>query len=401
MTYQPKITSVPEGGTGIGSLTANGVICGNGTNVVIPSDELPDGQTLVGYTSQTPRNSMVRGFANICITGSSGSFTISNPQYTTPVGIHGPIDIGYVYSGGVFSIKDGDGNDLHALNKAYINIRSKTGGLSKGITLTANQTFSDATSGASTIIGNLFGTTTGIAWANACPFYVYAILDDTETTVCFAISRVPHLETSPAAAYLGKTGSAVASTCASMFLFGDPTVADYEGNPCIAIGSLTMTKSAADDWTVSSTSLLPGELNEPQYYTFPQNQVGAAAGTHFLDNGGTAPVFLTAYYYYSPKKNGDVKVIINLTQNGGGVGAVDALLSLPITWRKTITAAQKYGEIGIVTAATTTSYFLMDGVDDCNTTYLKTTAGGRVQYASFSDPNDKVVIEMSYPMALT
>lgn len=239
----------------------------------------------------------------------------SPPTPSTPSLQIGVDNLGITYSGGTFSITSADGSALSGSNPAYVTLPSTTAGEIVQIEITANQTFIDDT-GASTIIGNLFGTSTGISWDFEMPFFIYAVVNDSLNAISFMISRIPHAQVAPGAANIGKTGSAVASTQGSFFALANPTVTDYENNPCICIGSFRMTKSASDDWTVASLALTDGIglYQEAKTFIFPPNQFGAAVDTYFIETGGdTAPVYSNySSIFYTIDKIGRVNFYFSI-----------------------------------------------------------------------------------------
>jgi len=245
----------------------------------------------------------------------------------------GVVNLGVTYSAGTFTVTSADGTPLSVTNIGYVTLQSKTAGLVVTIPVTADQSFIDD-AGASTIIGNLFGLVTGIAYAEHIPFFIYAVLNDAETAVSFMISRYAGTTVSPVAAKIGKTGSAVASTQGSFFALDNPTVADYESNPCLMIGSIRMTMSAADDWTVSTLATHDGigQFNDHTNFSVGTGHFGAAAGKYFKDNGGTAPTFTAQEIGYRIAKDGKVQGVVAMTTcNSSGVGAVNLQIALPFT----------------------------------------------------------------------
>lgn len=73
----PLPLAVSQGGTGLATLTAHGVLVGEGTSNVTPI-VLGAGQVLIGTTSGDPSATTLTGGTNISITSSSGSITISD-----------------------------------------------------------------------------------------------------------------------------------------------------------------------------------------------------------------------------------------------------------------------------------------------------------------------------------
>lgn len=244
-------------------------------------------------------------------------------------------NLGISLSAGTFSVTSADGTALSASNKGMVYIASNaTPGKVLAISVTANQTFVDD-SGSSTIVGNLFGfgaseTMTG----NDVPFYLYAIVNDADNAIAFGIGRTPSMRSSPSSATMGKTGSANADSNVSMFLLGDPTIADYDLNPCVMIGSFRMRlTTSGGDWTVQALNDGDGigryQVGQP--FNLSTGVFGAASGSFFASNGGTAPIWSSQVYSYvvSPF---DALVKIYFQASGAstdGVGAVTALLCLP------------------------------------------------------------------------
>ena len=271
------------------------------------------------------------------INSSNNDFELSSGtlQFANRVRLNGGYaeNIGIGLSAGTFSIQGADGNALSATNPGYINLPSKSvPGKQLKIAVTANQTFIDD-AGASTIVGNLFGLTTGIAFAQDVPFWIYAVLNDSENAISFMISRYSGTTTSPASANIGKTGSAVADTQGSFFALGNPTVTDYDANPCINIGSIRMRMSASDDWTVQTLGNGDG-IGKFQFgvaFAMATGQFGAASGKYFKDNGGTAPAFTTtSFNYFFSDLSGFFKYYFEGTNvSTDGVSAVTLQLALP------------------------------------------------------------------------
>jgi len=242
-------------------------------------------------------------------------------------------NLGISYASPTFAITAKNGTALSSTNKGYIGMPSKTPGQIITVPVNAPQDFIDD-AGASEIIGNLFGASTGIAWAEDVPFYIYAVLNDAETAVAFMISRVPHMTTSPAEGDIGAPDDPVADNSFSFFSFENIDEALYDLNPCVCIGSFRMQMSASDDWTVQTLENSDGLglFQEGKSFCMPLNQNGAAVGTFFRDNGGTAPHFTSNAYQYEIAKSGKVTVHVRVDGDGGvdGVGAVQAQLVAPL-----------------------------------------------------------------------
>jgi len=241
-------------------------------------------------------------------------------------------NLGITYASNTLSVASSDGTALSAVNPSYVVMQSSSNpGETVTYTVTANQGFIDDT-GASEIINNLFGLPTGVAYTEDIPFYIYAVGNDAEDTIAFMISRVPGLSISPAVANIGAPDDAVADTQGSFFSFDNIDETLYDTNPCICIGSFRMRMSAADDWTVQALDIQDGigRYQEGRAFTFPTGAFGAAAGTHWIDNGGTAPVFGTQTYNYYMYLDGSVSLYYTgETVNNVPAGAVESRLSSP------------------------------------------------------------------------
>ena len=242
-------------------------------------------------------------------------------------------NLGVTYSGGTFTVTGANGTALSASNPAFVTFQSKANpGRLLTCSVEADQSFIDD-AGASEIVGCLFGFSTGVAITVDVPFFIYAALADDGTTVSFALSRVPHHVVVPAVGLLGTPASAIADTQASMFFFDSVTVANYDGNPCVALGSVRARMSASDDWTIQTLATTDGigQFQESTLFTVPLGQFGAVASTITLNNGGTAPVFTTTNAEYTISRDGTCIYEYYVDSDGGtdGAGAVTATMTTP------------------------------------------------------------------------
>jgi len=348
-TWQGTTVDAGFGGTGIASYTAGDILYASGTTTLSKlaktnsavlltnssgtptwSSTMTDGQLIIGNTSGTPTAGVPTSTGGSFITG-SGSLKYQPANYDLGIS-----NLGISYNGGtgVFTVLDHSGSSLSSTNPAYVTIQSKTTpGISKTIAITANQDFIDDT-GASEIIGNLFGLPTGVAYTEDIPFYLYGILNDAEDTIKFAICRIPNRNTSPATANLGCPGTANADTQGSMFIFDSVTLGDYDTNPCICLGSIRMRMSASDDWTVQTLASGDGigNFNEYSVFQVPLGSFGAASGSFIKANGGTAPQFSTNLFTYNIDRLGRVQQSFYMNADGGadGAGAVVTYMCAPL-----------------------------------------------------------------------
>lgn len=246
------------------------------------------------------------------------------------------INLGFTYNGGtgVFTVHDAEGVALSASNPGFVRFQDKaTPGQSLYVSVEANQAFIDDV-GASEIINNLFGTTTGVAWGVDCPFYLYGVVSDDKASVAMMISRVPHLKAAPVVGLIGAPDDAVADNEFSFFSLDNIDETLYDGNPCTVLGSFVMQMSSSDDWTVQAltTAHGVGQFQDNVSFAWPAGVNGAASGTYMLANGGTAPDFTTEVAAYTLTKDGRCEVTIFLNGDGGtdGAGAVVSLVSMPM-----------------------------------------------------------------------
>lgn len=260
---------------------------------------------------------------------SAGTFSSSYNKFYQP----GWANIGISQSAGTtFTVLSEAGTAFSSTNPGFVALQSKTAGQIKRYSVTANQSFTQAQLG-----NNLFGITTAVNWAQDVPFYLYAVCDDTESSIAFMISRVPQRIVSPAAANIAQSGNTNATTQGSFFSLSAITAADYEANPCICLGSFRMqyTGGGTDLWTIQTLANNDGvgKFNDTTIFTYPISQNGAAASTYFLANGGTAPIFTTNTAVYTIGRDGLVTYLYNgETISTNGVGAVTFRPVIPLAY---------------------------------------------------------------------
>ena len=252
----------------------------------------------------------------------SGTQEVSDRLRQYPIGT--TLNLGITYASSTLSVTGSDGTALSSTNPGYVIIASKSSpGQKKIFTVTANQGFIDDT-GASEIIGNLFGLTTSVAYAADLPFFIYAVSNDAEDTVAFMASRIPHAHQSPVVGNIGAPDDAVADTQGAFFSFDNIDETLYDTNPCSAIGSFRMQMSAANDWTVQALDDFDGIGNfNDRFFDMVPSQFTATAGKYFQDNGGTGPVFSDSKVKFKITKDGTVfhygSHSINTTPGAGAV----------------------------------------------------------------------------------
>lgn len=301
---------VAGGGTGATTLTDGGVLLGSGTGAVTATAQPGDGQLLVGQGSADPN--LVTAWMQ---QGNNCFFW----------------NLSFTHAAGTLTLAGSDGTALSATNPGYVIMPSNaTQGRMVLHEIVANDTLT-----VSDLTGNLFGTTTAIAWADDLPLYVGFMADSTDANIEPVIARMPNIKTSPAAsADIGDPSSATADKEISVFAWNDITEANYQSMQLGLIGSLRATKAVTTDaWTLTALDDMDGagRWNESRVFTFPVTQNGAAVGKNFKDNGGTAPRWGTQLADYYVGRYGRVEYNFLGTEcDVAGVGAVNALLALPL-----------------------------------------------------------------------
>jgi len=283
------------------------------------------------------------------ISADSNHFTIDADGFTQlndAVLTQSWANLGVGYAAGTFTIFDEDGDALSATNKAFAKISSKDApGKKLIVEITKPYRFRDDANGvASDIEGWYPFHNTGDDWDEDRPFFLYVITHDTPTSdPAFGISLCPTYRTSPAAALINTSASITSQDYVSMFLldiddggYTAPTIANYDQNPCLLVGSFRMqiTDTVNDDWTVTTLDNSDGigHFQQDRIFTFPDTGViGCSANSYFLPNGGTAPTGATArLYYYKVRLDGTVLCKVAYTGNANaGVGAVTLQMGLP------------------------------------------------------------------------
>jgi hypothetical protein len=192
------------------------------------------------------------------------------------------VNLGCSLSAGTFTIHGGDsaGTALASTNAAFVRFQDPDNfGRTKYISVEANQAFIDD-AGASEIINNLFGMTTTVATDNDVIFYIYAVSNDAMTSVAFMLSRTPDLDLSPAVGNIGAPDDAVADAEGDFFSFDSLDETLYDTNPCTMVGSIKMSMSSSDDWTVTALTASDGIGKIQRTAQFPYNPTVEGSSTN-------------------------------------------------------------------------------------------------------------------------
>lgn len=273
------------------------------------------------------------GLITLGASGGTQTHVVNGSLSVTGGSISGAIDIkaagqvnnlGMTLSGGTFSITQANGSALSSGSPGSVGIPHSTSGQILVLKATANKSFIDD-AGASDIVGEEFGKTTGVAWAQDYPFYIYAVNgDNSDSGLEFAISPNPSATVSPATTNIGYRGVPAATPSDKNFFFLTTTnvTTTHNAKPCVLIGGIRMRMSASDDWTVQSLSISSGDgiRQDPfvgKIFTFPTGQMGAVSGSHISASGGNPPTWASGTLaYFSIELNGWVRYTFFSTEGG-------------------------------------------------------------------------------------
>lgn len=220
------------------------------------------------------------------------------------------------------------------------NLDSNGRWVTRTFSTTAYCTIQDATSADSYfyngVAGTPWGTTSGVAWANRMPLFIYIATDGVNPCLFFA--RKPNLRQLPVAAEIGYANNPPATpaeTNVFAWTTNNVTVSHAQTNATL-IGYLEATKDVNDDWTFYPLSDRTGGIQnfgfEAQPYLMPTNQNGSAAGSYFSVAAGTAPTYGTSNIAYKINREGRVTLGFYFQNGAGntpGAGAASLVLALP------------------------------------------------------------------------
>ncbi len=299
------------------------------------------------------------------------------------------------YSAGTVTISGWGGAALSATNPCVVGIRSNSNGVVARAYFTANITTTDGAT--SDTDGNLLGITDA-DWASAMPIFFGVVYDG--TTPYFGFGRKPHVVTGAAAGNLAQEGDTDGDGEDDFFIMTTGlTLASWVNLPITQVAWLTATfATASDTWTFAETAYTGfNYLYEVVDFTMPLAQKGAATGTYFTANGGTAPLFTTNNYVYQVDRNCFVTAIVDLEDDAGtdGAGAVTSQLTLP--YAEAVTGGYYSGVFTVtsVGGAATTQNVIAN--PSSSVMGLQETAGGTIQNGDFSNGGRNVIGSVTYP----
>ena len=281
------------------------------------------------------------------LTGSNRTTTIdaSGIVHTAASNANWVSNLGCTLASGTFTITGYDATALSSTNTAWVTVPHTTSGKHIRLQVSSPVSFNDdAYSGTSDIDNELFGTTTGVAWGNDAPFFLYAVnTADTSAGLYFAISRNPCATASPSSSTnIGyKLNPASAGSERDFWFLTSTDVTTQTSKPCQLIGAFRMRKSAGDDWTVQTLGATDGigphalRGTFAKEWTLPAGQNGAATGAYMQNSGGTAALFTTnsPLYYIKPDGFCQLEYYFNGDPGTDGAGAGQAILAAPYEYR--------------------------------------------------------------------
>lgn len=327
--------------TALGELTVNGAAVANAAIPVQSISRLPNEYNIEVQVAKAlaaaPGDTDEAGLA----TFDSGEFAVDSDGHVTAISQQWqPVrngfvrNLGFTLAGGTFSVTSADGSALSATNPAYALLGNKTSPTLYDLyTIESGWDFVDD-NGASTIIGNLFGYTTGINWLSNRPFFIYLVANDDGVTLQAMISDNPNASGSVASGNIGTPSSAIADAQGDFWSFDDVTTTEYDRNPCLNIGVVRMQFTGTDDWTVQTLSSKDGvgRYQEESDWQMLAGQFGASSTSTIFSNAGTFPTYNTGatnVLKYRIDRNGWVTCYLNFNQNNASSGAQNLSIALP------------------------------------------------------------------------
>jgi hypothetical protein len=180
-----------------------------------------------------------------------------------------------------------------------------------------------------------WGTTSGRAWAEWMPLFVYVGTDGINP--CMFLARKPNLTTTGLGGNIGYAENPPLSPSENNVFACtiNNVTASHASIPITRIGAIKAAKNASNDWEffpVTSYINGSGDRFESEIYNMPTGQNGADVGSYFFVSGGTGPIYVgTNFYQYSINRYGDIQLYYSFTNSAGGtVGAGTNPLSLSI-----------------------------------------------------------------------
>lgn len=303
----------------------------------------------------------------------------SNPETFNLTQAGSTSNCGISIDGTTLTINGSDGSALSAVSPCKIGIASDSTGEYKTATFSSNVTLTFGS--ASNMSGNLFGISEA-NWAQPTPFF-FGIVDD-GTSQYFTVSRVPLYATGSAATDLCQKGD---NDCDgqndAMLLTSGLTLANWTHKPITNVGWVGATYvTSGTVWTLSLLDVAGFNKNYLGYrFKKVTGQMGAASGSMFYSNGGTAPTFSTVQDTYQWMNSNTVCEEIYESGDGGtdGSGVVNVKMSMAYKLQSGYTDAIRPG-IFYTDGATTISAgvsaitLILENTSEVQFRYLNTSA---------------------------
>jgi len=323
-------------------------------------------------------------------------------------------NLGIILSTGSFFIKQADHNNLASTegSQASIAFPHTTAGQAILLDITANATFIDD-AGSSDIVGEEFGVTTGIAWDEDRPFYIYAVnSDNTASGVAFAISPNPAAVKSPATTNIGWHANPAATPSDNNFFFLTATdvSATHDAKPCVRIGGIRMKMSTSDDWTIQTLDEAKGDgiRSDPfvgRDFLAVEGQMGAKNILDFLtlSGAGIVPRWATPAnieYVFSLGLDGRCNLAFNTSSAGsvtnGSGGTANLGLALPYVSRSTARQESVVGRYSANASSGGDGGLIGQVIAGTSDLDFRDVAYAVIQNNDFSDVNDELTFMFSY-----
>lgn len=192
----------------------------------------------------------------------------------------------------------------------------------------------------SDLTGMEFGLTSGVAYAVDRPFmHGITYIGDTAYIVT---TPNPTIRTMPAASNIGyKDNPASGNDDIDVVVWTtDNLGSQLTGQPVVPFATCTGQMDSSDDWAFDLTVPEGIGTRTMEYnfglrkYQMAEGQRGAASGSYFMANGGTAPTYTSVQeMFFEPRLSGMCRVILAcFNATGGTAGAGTGTLQAPLPY---------------------------------------------------------------------
>lgn len=307
-----------------------------------------------------------------------------------------------------YVLKTSSGGTVSTDDPIHCIFYSSTGGTAQ-VTLAFTDS-SYATIDVSTITGT-FGTTTGVAWNNDMPWYLYLVnTSNLSSGIRMAIARRPNLCEMPATGLIAYEGNAATTDSDNAVFLATATDerSAAAAKPMSLIGGFRLIKSSGDVWSSPGANpdkgdgLSPTPFNGCTLFDMPTGQNGAASGSYFRVSSGSAPTWSQQLFKYSILHDGRAKVVMRCrgTCTFAGTGATVLRGQFPISADiNPYTVNGYHTPIGWYTAssAATPAGILIGNINGDNDEFsLHQIDGTNLDANDLSNSSDRIEIEYTY-----